>query len=81
MSDLITIPHFQFPQGDAFGSGQDQPPYPIDVLYYDNCIAIEQHGNEILLSYEHAATFWAELLRHLPAAKAIHLKREAESKE
>lgn len=64
-TQLITVPTFQFIQGDFFGSDNNIE-RPIQVSYYDNCIQLEQGGNEIIILPDMLNDLFKEIKRHLP---------------
>jgi hypothetical protein len=71
MPNLITVPTFTFDQGDPF----DQDPTserPIHVLYYSGTIALEQNGEQVLISPAHFEKLVKAIRKHLPeATKAL----------
>lgn len=73
MSDLINVPTFTFEQGDPFQADGNSE-YPIQVLYYNGSISLEQNGNAINILPSHLKNLHKEITKHL--AEAEHwLKR------
>lgn len=71
MQDLITVPTFTFDQGDIW-DGENNSERPIQVLYYDGTICLNQNGNEVLISPAHFENLFKAIRKHLPeATKAL----------
>lgn len=73
MPELITVPCFNFSQGDPF-AGEGNVEYPIQVLYYNGMISLEQGGNSINILPEHFEALVRQIRKHKPEAEAA-LKR------
>lgn len=67
MNQLITVPTFTFEQGDPWEQEPDSE-RPIQVLYYDNCISLEQNGESVLISPAHFENLFKAIRKHLPEA-------------
>ena len=70
-SELINVPSFIFTQDDSEGNTEK----PIWVQYYNNCITLEQGGEEILLLPEAVNAFFKAVKKNLPEAEQWLKKR------
>lgn len=74
MSKLVTVPTFEFRQGDPFDHEQDCE-RPIYVEYYNgDTICLRQEGNfdvdeEIIISKKHLKALFKAINKHLPEAE------------
>lgn len=73
MPELITVPCFNFPQGDPF-AGDGNAEVLIQVQYYDNCISLQQEDNSIVIHPKYFEALVREIRKHKPEAEAA-LKR------
>lgn len=64
---LTTVPTFRFDQGDIWDQ-ESVSERPIDVLYYNGIISLEQNGNEVLLLPENINALFRAIKKHLPEA-------------
>ena len=62
---LKTAPHIVVEQGEF---GESDWESPIDVVYYSNCISLEQDGNEINLRYENVKELFKTIQKFTPEA-------------
>lgn len=66
MADLITVPCFNFEQGDPYG--EERSERPIQVKYYNGSMCLEQAGNEIIILPEYFEKLVKEIRKHMPEA-------------
>lgn len=66
MAELITVPCFNFEQGDPYG--EERSERQIQVKYYNGSVSLEQAGNEILILPEYFDKLVKEIKRHWPEA-------------
>ena len=70
MAELITVPTFNFTQGEVGDLNWEQP---ISVRYYNGSIELEQCENSILIPDEHFEAFVKEIRKHKKQAD-LHRK-------
>lgn len=71
---LTTVPHIVVEQGKIWED--EGAEMPIDVVYYSNCISLEQDGNELTLSYQYVDKLFKTIKKHkAEALEAINNRK------
>lgn len=66
-TELITVPTFNFNQGDVLEGGEQ----PIQVCYYNvDLVELTQEGKSIIIRHQDLDRLFKEIKRHIPEAKS-----------
>lgn len=61
MTTLLTLPNFIFKQGSIGDNNWEES---VQVIYYTNCISLDQGDNSVVINYDQLDKLFKEIKRH-----------------